>query len=227
MDQAQVLPQSSPLFRNIHHSQIQHFQQAIIGRKDGLGLGHLAQLAVEALNGVGGADQPAHLLGILETGTQVCPVCPPRLRDFRVFLVPALPKGVQTIQGCLFTHSGIDSLQTYIVNQATAMDSLLFLWIFCSKFIFKVELTLSIICISHHSSIATHLFFRTALAPPYHKLRPVHGIGDCFPQALLDGNHLCHGEGLVLGAVVVHPLEALKQYPVESVHRLVCFRQGI
>lgn len=63
VDQAPVLPPSSPLFRNIHHGQIQHFQQAVIGGKDGLGLGHLAQLAVETLNGVGGVDQPAHLLG--------------------------------------------------------------------------------------------------------------------------------------------------------------------
>ena len=56
MDQAPVLPPSSPLFRNIHHSQIQHFQQAVIGGKDGLGLNHLAQLAVKTLNGVGDID---------------------------------------------------------------------------------------------------------------------------------------------------------------------------
>ena len=48
VDQAPVLPPSGPLFRNIHHSQIQHFQQTVIGGKDGLGLGHLAQLAVES-----------------------------------------------------------------------------------------------------------------------------------------------------------------------------------
>ena len=56
VDQAPVLPPSGPLFRNIHHGQIQHFQQAVIGGKDGLGLGHLAELAVEALNGIGGID---------------------------------------------------------------------------------------------------------------------------------------------------------------------------
>ena len=53
VDDTPVLPPSGPLFRNIYHSQIQHFQQTVIGGKDGFGLGHLAQLAVETLNGVG------------------------------------------------------------------------------------------------------------------------------------------------------------------------------
>ena len=49
VDQAPVLSPSGPLFRNIHHGQVQHFQQAVIGGKDGFSLGHLAQLTVEAL----------------------------------------------------------------------------------------------------------------------------------------------------------------------------------
>ena len=97
VDQAPVLPPPSPLFRNVHHGQIQHFQQAVIGGKDGLGLGHLAQLAVETLDGIGGIDQPAHLLGVLEIGAEIGPIGPPGLGDFRVFFVPALPKGVQSI----------------------------------------------------------------------------------------------------------------------------------
>ena len=48
MDAAPVLPPTRPLFRNIHHGQIQHLQQAVIGGKDGLG----AQLAAETLNGI-------------------------------------------------------------------------------------------------------------------------------------------------------------------------------
>ena len=35
------------------------------------GLGYLAQLAVEAHNGVGGVDQPAYRLGILEIGAEI------------------------------------------------------------------------------------------------------------------------------------------------------------
>ena len=66
MDHAPVLPPAGPLFGNIHHGQIQHFQQAVISRKYGFGLGHLAQLAVEALNGIGGIDQPPDLLGYLK-----------------------------------------------------------------------------------------------------------------------------------------------------------------
>lgn len=51
VDQAPILPTSGPFFRNVHHDQIQHFQQAVIGRKHRFGLGHLVQLAVEALDG--------------------------------------------------------------------------------------------------------------------------------------------------------------------------------
>ena len=47
------------------------FQQAVIGGKDKFGLGHLAQLAVEAIDGVGGVNQPPHLLRVLEIGAQV------------------------------------------------------------------------------------------------------------------------------------------------------------
>ena len=41
-------------------------------------------------------DQPPDLLGILEVGTQICPVVSSGLGDFRVFLVSALPKDVAT-----------------------------------------------------------------------------------------------------------------------------------
>ena len=54
VDHAPVLPPSRPLFRDVHHRQIQHFQQAVVCGKHRFGLGHLAQLAVEALYGVGG-----------------------------------------------------------------------------------------------------------------------------------------------------------------------------
>ena len=50
MDHAPALPPAGPLFGNVHHGQIQHFQQAVISGEYGFGLGHLAQLAVEALD---------------------------------------------------------------------------------------------------------------------------------------------------------------------------------
>ena len=80
VNQAPVLPLSGPLFRNIHHGQIQHFQQAVIGGKDGLGLGHLAELAVEALNVIGNVNQSPHLLRVLEADAEVGPVSPPSSR---------------------------------------------------------------------------------------------------------------------------------------------------
>ena len=77
VDQAPILPTSGPFFRNVHHGQIQHFQQAVISGKHQFGLGHLAELAVETLNGVGGVDQPAYLLGVLEVGAEIGPVGTP------------------------------------------------------------------------------------------------------------------------------------------------------
>ena len=52
VDQTPVLAASGPFFGNVHHGQIQHFQQAVIGGEHGFGFGHLAQLAVEALDGL-------------------------------------------------------------------------------------------------------------------------------------------------------------------------------
>ena len=48
---------------------------------------------------------------MLEIGTEIGPVHPPGLGDFRVFLVPALSKGVQSIQGGLLIYGGIHRLQ--------------------------------------------------------------------------------------------------------------------
>ena len=104
MDQAPVLMAISPFFGNVYHGQIQHFQQAVISRKLGFGFCHLAQLAVKSFNGVSGVDQASYLLGILEVGAEIGPVGSPGLGDFRVFLVPALPKGIQSVQGCLLVH---------------------------------------------------------------------------------------------------------------------------
>ena len=84
-----ILSTASPLFRDVHHSQIQHFQKAVISWEHGFSLGHLAQLAVESLNGVGCVNQPPHFLGIFEVGAEVEPVVPPGLGNPGVFLVSA------------------------------------------------------------------------------------------------------------------------------------------
>ena len=106
-----VLPRSCPLFRNVKHSQVQHFEQAVVFRENGFGLGHFAKLTIEAFNCVCRIDQPAELLRELEVGAQVRPVRPPRDGDLGVFPVPALCKPVQGFfRGC-FVNGRIYLLQ--------------------------------------------------------------------------------------------------------------------
>ena len=79
MDQAPILPPSRPFPRNVHHGQIEHLEQAVVRGENGLRFRHLAELAVEALDGVGGVNQPPQLLRVLEIGAQIRPVLPPGL----------------------------------------------------------------------------------------------------------------------------------------------------
>jgi len=74
IDHAPVLPPTGPFFRNVHHSQIQHFQQAVVRWEDGFGLGNLSKLAVEPFYRVGGINKAANLLWILEICAQIRPV---------------------------------------------------------------------------------------------------------------------------------------------------------
>ena len=41
----------------LHHGKIKHLEKAVVGRKDRFGFGHFSELAVEALDGIGGVDQ--------------------------------------------------------------------------------------------------------------------------------------------------------------------------
>ena len=99
VDHTPVLAPTRPFSGNVHHGQVQHFQQAVIRRKNGLGLRHLSQRAVKALNGVGGIDQPPNLLGKLEVDAQIWAVVSPGDGDFGVFLVPVLSKDFQFLAG--------------------------------------------------------------------------------------------------------------------------------
>ena len=112
MDQAPVLASASPFPGNVHHGQVQHFQQAVIRGENGLCLGNLAQLAVETLNGVGGIDESADLLWVLEIGAQIVPVIPPGAGDFGVFLVPVLGKGVQCIKAAVSSTAAYTALRS-------------------------------------------------------------------------------------------------------------------
>ena len=66
MDSTPVLTATSPLFCDVLHSQIQHFEKAVIGRKYGLRFGNFLDLSVEAFYGIGRIDQLTQLLWELE-----------------------------------------------------------------------------------------------------------------------------------------------------------------
>ena len=81
-------------------------------------------------NHIGGADQPAHLLGILEVGAEIGPVGPPGLGDFRVFLVPALLKSVQGIRAKFWAtvlnslkNRGIEDIFIACTDNLTGFDA--------------------------------------------------------------------------------------------------------
>ena len=56
VDLPPVLPVSGPFFRDIHSCQIQHFQKAVIRRKNGLAFGNFSELTIESFNGICGVN---------------------------------------------------------------------------------------------------------------------------------------------------------------------------
>ena len=79
VDAAPILTATSPLFRDVLHSQIQHLEKAVISRKYGLCLSHFLQLPVEAFYGIGRIDQLSELLWELEVSAEIRPVFVPGL----------------------------------------------------------------------------------------------------------------------------------------------------
>ena len=61
MDLSPVLPVTGPFFRDIHGCQIQHFQKAVIRRKNRFAFSHFPELTVEAFNGICGVNQASYL----------------------------------------------------------------------------------------------------------------------------------------------------------------------
>ena len=74
VDAAPVLSATGPLFCDVLHGQIQHFEKAVISRKYGLCLSHFLQLPVEAFYGIGRIDQLSEFLRELEICTEIRPV---------------------------------------------------------------------------------------------------------------------------------------------------------
>ena len=54
MDLSPILSVSCPFLGNVHSRKIQHFQKAVIRRKNRLAFGHFPELAVESFNGICG-----------------------------------------------------------------------------------------------------------------------------------------------------------------------------
>ena len=79
VDAVPVLSATSPLFSYVFHSQIQHFEKAVICRKYGLCLSHFLELSVEAFYGIGCIDQLSELLRELEISAEIRPVFVPGL----------------------------------------------------------------------------------------------------------------------------------------------------
>ena len=79
VDAAPVLTATGPLFRDVLHSQIQHFEKAVISGKYRLCLSYFFQLTVEAFYGIGRIDQISELLWKLEVSAEIRPVFVPRL----------------------------------------------------------------------------------------------------------------------------------------------------
>lgn len=69
-----ILPSAGPFFCNIHHGKIEHFEQAVVGRKHRFGFRDLAKLTVERLDRVRSIDQPPDLLRKLEIRTEISPI---------------------------------------------------------------------------------------------------------------------------------------------------------
>ena len=83
MDLSAVLPVTGPFFRDIHGCQIQHFQKAVIRRKNRFAFSHFPELTVEAFNGICGVNQASYCLWIFEISGQGCSVIIPGFIDFR------------------------------------------------------------------------------------------------------------------------------------------------
>ena len=111
MNDAPILPPSRPFLRDVHYGEIQHFQQAVIRRKNRLGFGDLAKLAIEAFDGVGRVDQPANLLRELEIRAQIRPVFSLGSGDPGILLAPGCFKRVQGAECRWLIHRGINSFE--------------------------------------------------------------------------------------------------------------------
>ena len=77
-----------PVFDNFPAGQVEHFAQGIIAGKAGLVFGDLAELAVQALDDIGGVYDFPNFGGICEKGAQNIPIVLPAFDTRRVLFPP-------------------------------------------------------------------------------------------------------------------------------------------
>ena len=66
MDLSPILTMTGPFLRDIHHRQIQHFQQAVFGGKYGLGLCDFSKLTVKSFDRIRRIDQTPDRFRVLK-----------------------------------------------------------------------------------------------------------------------------------------------------------------
>ena len=74
MDLPPVLTVACPFFCNVHHCQIQHFEQTVIAWEYGFGFRDFSQLPVKSFDRIGRINQAPDSLRILEIGRKIYPV---------------------------------------------------------------------------------------------------------------------------------------------------------
>jgi len=111
MDESPILPPASPFFSDVHGCKIKHLEQAVVTGEYRFAFGHLTELAIEALDRIGGIDELPDFAWILEIGGQLWPAIAPGFRDFRILPVPFFSKGIQLIKGGLLIYGSVDLFQ--------------------------------------------------------------------------------------------------------------------
>ncbi len=69
-----VLAMACPLFRDIHHCHVQHFQKTAVRWEYHFGFGHFPKLAIKAFYRIYGINEMADGFRILEISGKICPV---------------------------------------------------------------------------------------------------------------------------------------------------------
>ena len=102
---------SLPALFGFGHRQIQCLEQGNLRREDAFPLHGFSDPAVEALNGVGGVNQPTYRFGIVEKRRQFRPVPFPGQHDMGVLSSPGFLEFGQGHETGFLCWSGVDRAQ--------------------------------------------------------------------------------------------------------------------